>query len=286
MKDTTLSRIFVPAMDCPDEEREIRAVLGRMPSVVELTFHLFSRQIEVRHRGGIEEVLSELSAAGMEGHPVDESLRKADIPEPSKASLADFFLSAALLLGGGLAHLLLQDSSWPPRLFLAAVVAGGWRIAVRGARELRNRSLGMNALMSISISGAAVMGDLAEAAAVVTLFALANHLEARSLDRARRATAELFVSSPVTAVVREGGVHGRERTVAAEEVRAGDLMIIRPGERVPVDAVVFKGSSDLNEAILTGESKAVEKDEGDPLYAGTVNGRSLLLAYEIGRAHV
>jgi Cd2+/Zn2+-exporting ATPase len=136
----------------------------------------------------------------------------------------------------------------------------------------------MNALMTISIGGSALLGEWEEAAVVVTLFALANHLEARSLDRARRATLDLFAASPGKAVVRVGGVAGEERTVSAEDVRPGDTLIVRPGERVPVDAVVRRGASDLNESVLTGESAPVEKKEGDPLYGGTVNGRGLLIA--------
>jgi len=276
--DTTVTRVFVPAMDCPDEEKEIRAALGRVPGVEGLTFHLFSRQVEVRHRGEADRILSALKAIGMEGHPVDESLRTADIPEATKSPLTMFYVSAALFFAGGIVHFLLPASPWDERLFLSALVAGGVRVALRGAREIRNRSLGMNALMTISISGTAILGEWAEGGAVVTLFALANYLEARSLDRARRATAGLFALSPETAVVREGGPEGTERTVSAEDVRAGDILVIRPGERVPVDAAVFKGASDLNESVLTGESAPVDKNEGDPLYAGTVNGRGLLLA--------
>lgn len=275
---TILSRIFVPAMDCPDEEKEIRAALDRIEGIESATFHLFSRQLELRHRGELGEILASLRTIGMEGHPVDESLRKADIPEPPKAPLATFFISASLFLAGALIAVILPGSPWAGRFFLAATVAGGAPIAVRCARELRNRSLGMNVLMTISVSGATAMGEWAEAGGVVTLFALANHLEARSLARAREATADLFAFSPESAVIREGGVYGQERAVAAENVKPGDLLIIRPGARIPVDAVIYKGSSDLNEAMLTGESVPVERSEGDPVYAGTVNGRSLLLA--------
>ncbi|HEU5360157.1 MAG TPA: cation-translocating P-type ATPase [Candidatus Deferrimicrobiaceae bacterium] len=277
-RQTTVSRIFVPAMDCPDEEKEVRSALGRLPGVEETVFHLFSRQIEVRHRCDLEEVLSALRAISMEGHPLGGALSRADIPEATKTPLLVFFAAAALLCAGAVLSLASPLSPWPERLFLAAILAGGARVALRGARELRNRSLGMNALMTISIGGATLMGEWAEAGVVVTLFALANYLEAKSLDRARRATADLFSLAPETAVVRVGGVGGEERTIAAEEVRRGDILVIRPGQRVPVDATVFKGVSDLNEAVLTGESIPVEKKEGDPLYAGTVNGRSLLLA--------
>lgn len=277
-RNLTVSRIFVPAMDCPDEEREIRAALARLPGVEEMTFHLFARQVEVRHRCDTAEILSALRALGMEGRSVDESLRKADIPEAGRSHLSTFFASGALLLAGAVLHAFLPGAPWSRGLFLAAVVAGGAGIVVRGANEVRNRSLGMNALMTLSIGGATAMGEWEEAAVVVALFALANHLEARTLGRARQALADLFSGSPETAVVRLGGVGGQERAVPAEEVRPGDVLVIRPGARVPVDATVFKGRSDLNEAVLTGESAPVEKAEGDPLYAGTVNGRGLILA--------
>ncbi len=275
---TRHTRIFVPAMDCPDEEKEIRTALSRLPGVERLSFHLFARQVEVRHRGPVEEILAALAALGMEGHPVDAALRRPEIPETSRGHLAAFFRSGALLAAGALSHLFLPGTPAGSLLLLAAIAGGGAGIVRRGIRELRNRSLGMNALMTISISGATLMGERAEAAAVVVLFTLANWLEAKSLDRARSAASDLFADVPETAVVRVGGVEGRERTVMAGEVRPGELLVIRAGERVPVDAVVRQGISDLNEAVLTGESVPVEKREGDPLHAATVNGRGLLLA--------
>jgi len=276
--DATFTRIFVPAMDCPDEEREIRAALSRLPEVVSLDIRLFSRQVEVRHRGSVTPVLSALRRIGMEGHPVDEALRAANLPEANRAPLNVFLLSGAALLLGALLRAVFPGNPLARLPFLAAILVGGAPVALRGAREARNRSLGMNALMTISIGGSALLGEWEEAAVVVTLFALANHLEARSLDRARRATLDLFAASPELAVVRVGGPTGEERTVPAEEVRPGDTLIVRPGERVPVDAVIHRGTSEMNEALLTGESAPVEKKEGDPIYAGTVNGRGLLIA--------
>src|SRR5512146_1954175 len=119
---STLSRIFIPAMDCPDEEKEIRAALGRLGGIEEMTFHLFSRQLEVRHRGELDAILAALWAIGMEGHPVDESLTKADIPDARKASLAVFYASAVLFLSGAALALLHPGSAWGGLLFLAAVL--------------------------------------------------------------------------------------------------------------------------------------------------------------------
>jgi len=277
-KQVAVSRIFVPAMDCPDEEKEIRAALGRLQGVEETLFFLFSRQLEIRHRCSLEEILGALRAIGMEGHPVDESLRKSGIPEADRTRLATFYLCAGLVLAGAAFYLFAPGTPWGKVFFLAAVLSGGSGVVVRGAQEIRNRSLGMNALMTVSIGGATVMGEWAEAGVVVTLFSLANYLEARSLDRARKAVSDLFTYSPETAIVRVGGAGGEERSIAADAVRPGDILVIRPGARVPVDATVFQGSSDLNESMLTGESRPVGKTAGDPLYAGTVNGRGLLLA--------
>ena len=276
--DLPRTRIFVPAMDCPDEEKEVRAALSRLPAVESLTFHLFSRQVEVCHRGDLEPILDALRRIGMEGHPLDDALRRVELPSSDRGHRNTFLLSgAALLLGAG-SLALFPGESLVRLLFLASILLGGAPVAVRGFREVRNRSLGMNALMTISIAGAALLGEWAEAAVVVTLFALANTLEARSLDHARRATADLFASSPEQAVVRVGGPGGEERIVSAEAVRPGDTLVVRPGERVPVDAVIHRGASDLNESVLTGESIPVEKNEGDELFAGTVNGRGLLIA--------
>jgi len=276
--DPTLTRIFVPAMDCPDEEREIRAALSRLPGVESLTFRLFSRQVEVRHRGEVEPILDALRRIGMEGRPLDDALGRADIPSSDRTPRNTFLLSGAALLLGVAMRILFPAEPLVRLPFLASILLGGAPVAARGYREARNRSLGMNALMTISICGAALLGEWTEAAVVVTLFALANTLEARSLDRARRATVELFASSPERAVIRLGGPGGEERIVLAEEVRPGDTLVVRPGERVPVDAVILRGASDLNESVLTGESVPVEKKEGDALFAGTVNGRSPLLA--------
>ena len=279
--DSTLTRIFVPAMDCPDEEREIRIALERTPGVEALTIHLFSRQVEVRHHGGVEPILDALRRIGMEGRPLDEAFRRAEVPLSDRGPWFTFLVSGAAFLLGAAASFLFPPHPLVRIPFLASILLGGAPVAIRGFREVRNRSLGMNALMTISIGGAALLGDWTEAAAVVTLFALANTLEARSLDRARRATADLFASSPERAVIRIGGPGGEERTVPAEEVRPGDTLVVRPGERIPVDAVIRRGASDLNESMLTGESVPVEKKEGDELFAGTVNGRGPLIAEAI-----
>src|SRR5512139_4089645 len=123
--DATVTRIFVPAMDCPDEEREIRAALSRLPGVESLEFHLFSRQVVVRHRGDAEPLLHALRRIGLEGHPSDRAHRTT------------FLLSGAALLLGTALRTFFPGEPLGRLPFLAAILLGGVPVAIRGLREAR-----------------------------------------------------------------------------------------------------------------------------------------------------
>src|SRR4029453_16000613 len=135
------------------------------------------------------------------------------------------------------------------------------------------RTLDINALMVIAVVGALVLGDWAEAASVVFLFAIAQWLEVRTLGRGRQAIRALIDLSPPEALVRR---HGYDHRVKLDEIPVGELMVIRPGEKVPPEWVINAGHSDLNEAPITGESLPIDKSPGQEVYAGTINGRGAL----------
>jgi Cd2+/Zn2+-exporting ATPase len=156
----------------------------------------------------------------------------------------------------------------------AASVAGGVFPARRALAAVRARSLDINVLMVLAVLGALAIGEWLEAASVVFLFAVAQWLEARTLERARQAIHELMDLAPRQALVRRDGV---ERIVPVEALQVGDHMIVRPGDKVPLDGVVETGQSDVNEAPLTGESLPVDKAPGDEVFAGTINGRGALV---------
>jgi Zn2+/Cd2+-exporting ATPase len=128
-------------------------------------------------------------------------------------------------------------------------------------------------LMTIAVFGAIALGEWSEAAAVVFLFAAAQYLESRSMDRARHAIRALMDLTPADALVIRGG---HEHRVPVDDVRTGDVLRIRPGAKVPLDGVVTAGASDVNQAPITGESLPVDKHPGDELFAGTINGRGAL----------
>ncbi|MDQ3170112.1 MAG: cadmium-translocating P-type ATPase [Acidobacteriota bacterium] len=158
-------------------------------------------------------------------------------------------------------------------LSLAATAAAGSLIARKALASIRARSLDIYVLMLAAVVGALAIGEWMEGATVVLLFAIAQALESRSMDRARRAVRALMELAPVEATVRR---NGREERVAAASVLHRDLIIVRPGERIPVDGRVLNGSSDVNQAPVTGESMPVERQAGEEVFAGSINGRGAL----------
>ena len=149
---------------------------------------------------------------------------------------------------------------------LGAVVAGG-PVARAGLRSARLRELDIDLLMGTAILAAMAVGYYIEAATLAVLFSLAELLEAHAMDRTRESIRELLALSPDTATVRRGG---EEASVPAASVRTGEVVVVRPGERIPVDGDVLEGKSAVDESPITGESVPVDKGVGDEVYAGSV----------------
>ena len=162
-----------------------------------------------------------------------------------------------------------------PRLGLLALstIAGGWFVVPRGLRAARNGALDMNFLMSVAALGAWIIGQQTEAAATLCLFAIAELLESFSMDRARHAIKALMELSPAEASVRRDGAEVR---VPVADVRVGETVVVRPGEKVSVDGNVAVGRSSVNQAPITGESMPVDKAVGDDVFAGSLNGQGVL----------
>jgi Cd2+/Zn2+-exporting ATPase len=159
--------------------------------------------------------------------------------------------------------------------YVAAIVVGGYYIARSGWAALRTaRTLDMNALMSIAAVGAVFVGEWAEGAVAMFLFSLGNTLEGYTMDRARNAIRRLVDLSPRRATVLHGN---QEKQVRVEELRVGDRILVKPGERIPMDGDILTGQSSVNQAPVTGESVPVDKAPGEDLYAGTINGQGALV---------
>jgi Cd2+/Zn2+-exporting ATPase len=176
-------------------------------------------------------------------------------------------------LAAGFAAAATGESVAAAVLYLAAAAAGGVFPLRRAFSALRSRTVDINALMVIAVIGALALNQWQEAASVVFLFALAQWLEARTLERARLAIGALVDLSPREALVKG---QGAERWMPVETIGPGVEIVIRPGDKVPLDGRVVAGHSDVNEAPITGESLPVDKKPGDDVYAGTINGRGVL----------
>jgi Cd2+/Zn2+-exporting ATPase len=182
--------------------------------------------------------------------------------------------ASGIMLAAGLLLQFMEVRLPVARLFLLlATVSGGWFVSRRAWQAIRHRQIEMNTLMTTAAVGALLIGEWAEAGATMFLFSLAQVLEARSMDRARNAIRRLLDLSPKEATVRgEGG----EVRLPVERILVGDVIVLCPGERVPVDGVVLEGASSVNQAPITGESVPVAKTPGSRVLAGSLNGRGML----------
>ena len=188
--------------------------------------------------------------------------------------MLSLLVSAMLTIAGLAASWLGAPTLASTALFVVAIVTGGVPIARKGYAGIRAaHQLDINALMTIAVIGAALIGQWSEAATVVVLFALGEALEGFTVDRARRSIRSLMNLAPAVATVR---THDGEREMPVAQIAPGDVVVVRPGGRIPADGLILAGQSTINQAPITGESMPVDKTRGDSVFAGTVNGAGVL----------
>ena len=201
-------------------------------------------------------------------HNHETSSNGAHVHEHSEGGRIPLVLSAiTMVLGLGLRYF--QGQSLVSELLLVStMILSGYTIAELGLRSLLRGSININLLITIASIGAFTIGHLEEAAAVVLLFNLAEKLEDYAADRARHSIETLMELKPENATLRRDG---KEVTVPVQEVQPGEVFVVRPGDRVPLDGAVIEGTSSVNQATITGESAPVPKAEGEDVFAGTIN---------------
>ncbi|MDE2416932.1 MAG: cadmium-translocating P-type ATPase [Burkholderiales bacterium] len=262
--------IRILQMDCPTEEALSRSKLGGMTGVAGMEFNLMQRVLTVTHApGAIEPILQAIRTLGFTPEIADGTSTVArHTPEPAKP-----WWPLALAGVAAAASEAMQWAGMPnwavAGLAVIAVLGSGLTTYKKGWIAITNGNLNINALMSIAVTGALLLGQWPEAAMVMVLFTLAELIEAKSLDRARNAIQGLLQLTPERASVLQAD--GNWSDVAAKSVALDARVRVKPGERIALDGKIVKGRSTVNQAPITGESMPVEKAEGDPVFAGTIN---------------
>ncbi len=258
-------------MDCPTEERLIRNKLEAISGIRRLDFNLLERELTVHHQHDDDGlIIKALKAIDMMPQPLDSGTN-LPLAAPALAVKKKILLAASGIFAMAaelIAWLTDQENSWYIILIAClSIISIGLPILKKGWLAISNFTLNIYFLMSLAVVGAMIIGKWPEAAMVIFLFAVAEAIEALSLERARYAINSLTALAPDTAEVQHDGVW---KAIPIAQVASGSLIRVRTGTRVPLDARVSFGTASLNQAPITGESLPVDKQIGDPLYAGSI----------------
>ena len=269
-------RVFrVEGMDCAHESAPILSALSAVHGVGRAVPSFTDSTLTVEfdpHAVTPERIVQAICDAGFKAAADDRPVEALPYWERHGRVITTSISGGALVVGLILRWFIASPVVAKPFLLLATVV-GGWYVSRRAWQALHHRQLEMNTLMATAALGALLIGEWAEAGSAMFLFSLAQLLEARSMDRARNAIRRLFDLSPKEATVRREDGEVRR---PVEQIVVGDVVVLRPGERVPVDGIVVEGASSVNQAPITGESVPVAKNPGSRVLAGSLNGRGVL----------
>ncbi len=263
--------LYIKEMDCPMESKLIERVLADHPDVAELRFNYLKRELYLIHKGDLEAMIAKIKSLNMTPQLIKAGKRdhldsprafyeRYEIPRLILAGVSALIAEIIELAGG---------SAWISAIFaLLTIVLVGLTTYKKGWIALKNRTLNINALMSVAVTGAFLLGIFPEAAMVIFLFTLSELIEARSLTKAQNAVEKLLKLAPDEAnVITELGV----QTMQVDTIPQGSLLRIAPGERLPLDGMIIRGHSSLDESAITGESMPVDKSVDSPVYAGSIN---------------
>ncbi|HUY31513.1 MAG TPA: cation-translocating P-type ATPase [Pirellulales bacterium] len=295
----TTATFHVSALDCPEELLLIEKGLARLRGIAELTPDYLNRRLRVqfdletldagqiaqrlREIGFPGELVSTTDAGGTASEPRAAANRAA--PEvtaeagarhggAARRIRATTLAGGLLLVAAAIVRFTMGQATFSAdALAVAATLVAGLSVVSAAWRAVKLGALDMNALMTLAAGGALATGDYFEAATAMFLFGISLWLEGTSLDRARRAVRGLVEMVPPVAHQLE--IHG-VRDVPAAGLRPGDRVLVKPGERIPCDGTVERGASSVNQAPITGESLPCDKQQGDAVYAGTLNGEGSL----------
>ncbi len=262
-------RIYtIEGMDCSSCALTLENHLKQHPSVKSVRVNFSTGKMHIEHDNSTEEIIKEVEKLGYKASLSSNRLSKTKISTAKSSNLLLLVLSGVLLLFGFLGSLTNFSPFIIDVLYAISILIGGYKPAKSAYYAIKSWSIDMNVLMTAAVIGAVIIGDWIEGATVVWLFALGNALQTKSLEKTRNSIRSLLELAPNEALVKEGQNLVKK---PVEEVAIGDIIVVKPGERIPLDGEIVKGESTVNQASITGEPMPVDKTIGDTVYAGTIN---------------
>jgi Cd2+/Zn2+-exporting ATPase len=256
----------VAELDCVDCAQKFEKAIQQTSGVLRANLNFTLGKLTVEHTCDVEDIIDAASDIGYKIHVAGSKKEQPFFSRYRPMIITG--VSGALTILGFIAGQLGAQPIVPIALYMLAIIIGGYHVAKSAIYSLKTLTADMNLLMTIAIVGAVFIGQWEEAATVVFLFALGNALQSYTMDKTRNSIRSLISLSPKEAsVLREG----KEIKLNTGLIKVGDIMLVRPGEKIAMDGEVIDGSSYVNQANITGESMPVEKAKGNEIYAGTIN---------------
>ncbi|MGP3505345.1 heavy metal translocating P-type ATPase [Acidovorax sp. PRC11] len=275
-KPITKGAVFrITAMDCASEESEIRRALEPVSGIRTLGFQLGARTLAIDAPDEvIPQALAAIRKAGFNPEPVGTGSTGEDHEHDApREGFGRMGAALALAVIAEAIAFFSPDTMVFKGIGMAVAAAAIWLAGFstyrKGFAALLQGRLNINALMTVAVTGAFLIGQWPEAAMVMALYAIAEMIEGRAVDRARNAIKSLLDLTPDSAEVRQAD--GTWQTLPSAAVAIGATVRVKPGARIPLDGTVASGTSAVNQAPVTGESIPVDKAAGDPVFAGTIN---------------
>lgn len=256
----------IEGMDCGSCAKSIENHLNTLPSVKNVSVNFSTGKMKIEHSNSVEDIMTEVSKIGF----------KASLPSKNQSIQTHknknenglMILSGVLIALGFIGSFNGVSTMMSSILYAIAMVISGAKPVKSAFYAIKSRSLDMNVLMSVAAIGAALIGEWLEGATVVWLFAIGNLLQTKSIERTRNSIRNLMDLAPPEAWIYVGSEIIKK---PVEEITVGDIILVKPGDKIPLDGEIIQGESSVNQAPITGESIPIDKNIGDTVYAGTIN---------------
>jgi Cd2+/Zn2+-exporting ATPase len=257
----------IEGMDCGACAMTIERHMKNLPNVKEVHVNFSTGKMHITHEMRVEEIVKEVSKSGYKASLVSNRRTNTQTVEPKKGAPLTTISGILLALGIG-GPFVSIPAIITTLLFAAVIVITGYKPAKSAFYAMKSKSLDMNVLMSTAAIGAALIGQWSEGAMVLWLFSLGTMLQNKSVDKTRNSIRNLMNLAPVEAWVKHNGEFIKK---PVEDLSIGTIIVVKPGEKIPLDGEVIHGASTVNQAPITGESVPVDKEIDDTVYAGTIN---------------